>query len=158
MVHARFNGHACLLKGACRLRLAKHAAASPQFGRASHLMYTESTQLACRCEVPLVPEFSPLGLATSAAAFAAASVCPERLRRALVQRTWVPHWQISSLLRSHQLFLISQRSKEHLPALSAQELVDLQWAMAWQPVRDLALEVSLYSSWIRYGSGTFMIG
>ena len=117
-------------------------------------MYTESTQSARRREVPLVPEFSPLGLATSAAAFAAASVSPERLRRALVQRTWVPHWQIYSCLRSRQLFLISRCSKEHLPALSAQELVDLQWAMALQPVRDLALEVSLYSSLIRYGSGT----
>lgn len=38
--------------------------------------------------VPLVPYLSPQGLATSAAAFTAVSVCPERLRRALVQGAW----------------------------------------------------------------------
>ncbi|CAE7191756.1 rlmJ, partial [Symbiodinium sp. CCMP2456] len=67
--------------------------------------------------VPLVPHLSPQGLATSAAAFTAVSVCPERLRRALVQGAW-----------------------EHLSSFSAQELVDLQWAMASQPLRDKTLE------------------
>eukprot|EP00439_Symbiodinium_sp_Y106_P041216 s5500_g5.t1 len=67
--------------------------------------------------VPLVPYLSPQGLATSAAAFTAVSVCPERLRRALVQGAW-----------------------EHLSSFSAQELVDLQWAVASQPLREKALE------------------
>ncbi|CAE7347055.1 rlmJ, partial [Symbiodinium necroappetens] len=67
--------------------------------------------------VPLVPHLSPQGLATSAAAFTAVSVCPERLRRALVQGAW-----------------------EHLSSFSAQELVDLQWAMAAQPLRERSLE------------------
>ncbi|CAE7839186.1 rlmJ, partial [Symbiodinium sp. CCMP2592] len=67
--------------------------------------------------VPLVPYLSPQGLATSAAAFTAVSVCPERLRRALVQGAW-----------------------EHLSSFSAQELVDLQWAMASQPLCERALE------------------